>query len=163
MSRQFGSLEFFNVSQQTVKSLVSGGLRALPRHSCSSRAILSPAILNDGRFQSLPDLTLKDLVDSVTSHFNVSADDLTLKSSRHPSRHILALLASQLSRATLREIASVLGLANRDSIHKAIGRAKENTSPEFRRRLLALCRSPELTRLCSDKLTLTTRKKSSCA
>ena len=51
---------------------------------------------------------------------------------------MLALLAHQMSTATLREIADTLGLAGRDSVHKIIKRAESVKNEETQRRIKAI-------------------------
>jgi chromosomal replication initiation ATPase DnaA len=87
------------------------------------------------RTRSRPDLTLEEVLNAVCSEYGVASRTLAQKSSRHPARSIVALLAAENSTATLQEIAAVLGLADRRSVPQVIQRAKTNTSLELQHRL----------------------------
>jgi hypothetical protein len=50
----------------------------------------------------------------------------------------VALLATQHSTAVLREIAEMLGLKNRNSVHQKINPALNNHSSEFKKKLAAI-------------------------
>lgn len=90
------------------------------------------------RTRAQPPLVLDEIVAAVTAEFDLTTDELSRKSSRHPARQLVALLASQRSTALLRDIAKTLGLANRDSVHKKIRSALRDDSTEFRNRLAAI-------------------------
>jgi REP element-mobilizing transposase RayT len=90
------------------------------------------------RVRNRPNLTLAEIVNAVTDEFQIEAETLSRKSSRHIGRSLLALIASQYSTATHQDIANVLGLANRHSVPHVIQRAKTNSSRESQRRLAAI-------------------------
>jgi REP element-mobilizing transposase RayT len=96
------------------------------------------------RTRSRPDLTLDDVLNAVCGEYGIASGTLARKSSRHPARPIVALLASENSTATLQEIATVLGLADRRSVPQVIQRAQTITSDEVQHRLSIIQRRLEI-------------------
>ncbi len=96
------------------------------------RRLVSPASQEPMvvRVRDQPPLSIADVRDAVMREFAISADVLSRKSSRHPARRVFAYLAKELSTATLRDIANVLGLSGSDSVHKSIQQFAKNQSEE---------------------------------
>jgi hypothetical protein len=80
------------------------------------------------RTRSRPGLTLDDVLNAECSEYGIASGTLVRKSSRHPARPIVALLASENSTATLQEIATALGLADRQSVPQVIQTAGRTCS-----------------------------------
>lgn len=90
--------------------------------------------------RSRPNLTLADVVSAVCQEFEVPPAIMSKKSSRHPARAIAALLAHHHSKATLGEIATALGLADRRSVPQAVTRGATHASDAMRARLALIKR-----------------------
>ncbi len=73
---------------------------------------------NVRRARSRPFLTLDAVVQEVAQEFGIEPAQLGKKASRHPARRMVAVLAKQMTTATLEDIAKILGLAGRDSVPK---------------------------------------------
>ena len=121
-------------------NLVDGWIIGSEQFARQIRKMVSPESEEPNvlRTRLRPNLTLDEVVHAVSAEYNLRPERLSRKSSRHPARQMVALLASQYSTARLKDIASTLGLAGRDSIHKAIQRANANASNEFQVRLAAI-------------------------
>jgi hypothetical protein len=65
---------------------------------------------------SHPLLTLPQIVSVTCEVCEISPEQFQVKGSRHAARSIVALLARQQSRATLRELSQVLGLPRPGSV-----------------------------------------------
>jgi hypothetical protein len=69
-------------------------------------------------------LRIPELLAAVTAHFEIPAEQLACRSSRHPARVVLAYLARRYTDARLREIAALLGLSRPDCVSNVLRRAE---------------------------------------
>ncbi len=127
-------------NQVCLPDLVDGWIMGGESFAQRIRKIVSPQSQepNALRARTRPNLTLKDVLKAVCVEFGIPSKTLSQRSSRHPGRPIVALLASKYSTATLQDIADSLGLADRRSVPQAIHRAKTNSSSDVQRRLEAI-------------------------
>ena len=100
--------------------LIDGWIIGSERFAQRIRSLVSPESNEPAvrRARKRPIYRLDQVLLAVAEECNVTDEQLSMKSKRHPARRLFASLAHRLTPATLDEIASTLGLAGRDSVHK---------------------------------------------
>lgn len=127
-------------SKPVMPTLIDGWIIGSEKFAERIRKIVSPESNEPNvlRARVQPPHTLDAVVSAVCAEFNLEPSALAVNSSRHPARQLVALLANQVTTAVMREVADILGLKGRDSVHKKVQLASQNESPDFLQQLAAI-------------------------